>query len=153
MNTIAKLLCCSLLLTGFETCLGQEISVRVLDAKSGRGIKNQEVWAQFYEPPSNRTLRRVSATTGEDGIALIQLPQSQPRQLFLSVSDDSFRCKGSLQAATEDILSRGATNRANEGDCTPKNSSHASNPKPGEVVIFVRRMPWWARLLAPLERE
>lgn len=151
-TTARRLLCCSLLLVGFVTCFGQEISVRVLDAKSGRGMKNQEVWAQFYGASSNHTLPRVSANTNGDGVALIQLSTPAPSQLLLSLSQDPLWCSGYVRAAVEEILIHGVTNRANNGPCMPRFSS-VPDPNPGEVIIFVRRYPWWVRLLAPLERE
>ncbi|MGB0011448.1 MAG: hypothetical protein WBQ03_07555, partial [Candidatus Sulfotelmatobacter sp.] len=131
MSTIAKLLCCSLLLTGLETCLGQEISVRVLDAKTGRGIKNQEVWAQFYGASSNHPVPRVSVNTNVDGVALIPISTPAPSQLLLSLSQDPLWCSGYVRAAVEEIFTHGVTNRANKGPCMPRFSS-VPDPKPRE---------------------
>ena len=148
-GTAQKLLLCLSVLTGLESAFGQEINVRILDARNGHGVSNEAVWVQFYEAPSSHVLRRIQLKTGVDGIAHIQLPAPQPTQLFLSLSG-SLSCGGSAEAATEDILSRGEL--GGQG-CKLSGSLPPPNPKPGEVVILMRRMAWWRLLLAPLERE
>jgi hypothetical protein len=150
MNRITRnLLWFSLVLTGFQSAFGQEVDVRILDAQNGRSVSNAVVWVQFYDAPANRVLRRMQFRTGADGVAHIELPAPRPIQLSVSVAVGSSWGGGFVNAATEDILSRGATG---QGGCSRNRSSHPLNPKPGEVIILVCRIPWWQRLLAPLEK-
>ncbi|MFZ0293542.1 MAG: hypothetical protein WAL52_08045 [Candidatus Sulfotelmatobacter sp.] len=114
-------------------------------------MKNQEVWAQFYGASSNQTVPRVSVNTNVDGVALVPISTPAPSQLLLSLSQDPLWCSGYVRAAVEEIFTHGVTNRANKGPCMPRFSS-VPDPKPREVIIFVRRYPWWVRLLAPLEK-
>jgi hypothetical protein len=146
-RTVQKLLWCFLSLATLKV-FGQEIKVVVLDAQNGGGVGNAVVWVQYYEAPANRVLQRIQYKTGPDGIAHILLTEAQSAQLSLSVLDDAFRCGGFVNAATADIVKNGAISQ-----CGSKSSNSLPMPKPGEVMILVRRMPWWRRLLAPLEKD
>jgi hypothetical protein len=150
-RTARKLLLCSLALTGFVgSALGQQIDVRILDERNGRSLTNEVVWLQFYEAPGNRMLQRIQYKTGTDGVAHVQLPVPRPTKLVFATPIDRFQCAGFVDAETSEIISRGATSGVS---CRPNGSPPPPNPKAGEVVIIVKRMPWWYRLLAPLERE
>jgi hypothetical protein len=129
------------------TAFGQAIDVVVLNAKNGHAIHNAEVWVQFFEPTANRALTRIQYKTGPDGVARIQLVTSLPAQITLSASAVSF-CLGFVTVATADIVDHGAVSR-----CDPKASRFSRTANPGELIFLVRRIPWWIRLLAPLEKE
>jgi hypothetical protein len=150
--TVYGLVWCSLLLTASDV-LGQEIKVVVLDGKNGHALRNAVVWVQYYEDPANRetpakrVLQRIQYKTGPDGAVRVPLATPLPVQLTVSTSAEPY-CSGFLVAATADILEQGAVNR-----CGHKPGDSAPTPDPGEIRFLVRRIPWWARLLAPLERE
>jgi|GEM_PF-6094496 len=139
MNRIIRtFLLCSLMLAGFKGAGGQEINVHVLDAQNGRSMGNEVVWLQFYEAPANRELRKIEFKTAADGVAHMQLPAPLPTQLFIAMSIGTFWCSGLVNAATEEILSRGAVSGEN---CKLGKSVSAPEPRAGEVVLFVRRKP------------
>lgn len=144
-RTIYKITCALLLLA--TSAHGQSISVVVLNAKNGRALRNAVVWAQFYEPPGNRVLQRLQFKTGPDGVAHIQLAPPLPVQITLSASADPFYASF-MSVAAADVVNHGASCQ-----CDPKAKGHARTAKPGEVVFLVCRIPWWVRLLAPLESE
>jgi hypothetical protein len=144
-GTICRLSCTLSLIA--TAAFGQAINVVVLNAKNGRAVPDAEVWVQFYEASANRALKRIQYKTGPDGAAHIQLVAPLPAQITLSASAVSFYL-GFLTVATADVVSRGAVSR-----CDPKASVYARTAKPGEVIFLVRRIPWWVRLLAPLEKE
>jgi hypothetical protein len=144
-RTVHRLVWCSLLLAATGV-LGQEINVVVLDGKTGHAVRNAVVWVQFYEAPANRVLQRIQYKTGPDGVVRVPLATPQPAQLTVSASSEPY-CLGFLVAATADIVEHGAVSR-----CGHKPSDPPPTPNPGEVRFLVRRIPWWARLLAPLER-
>jgi hypothetical protein len=145
-HSIYALIGCSLLLVA-TAAFGQTIDVVVLNAKNGRGIGNADVWVQFYEPPANRVLQRIKYKTGPDGTAHIQLAAPPPAHLTLSASVNPFY-PGFVNAATADIVSQGAMTR-----CDPRASCSRRTPSPRQVLLLMYRIPWWVRLLAPLERE
>jgi hypothetical protein len=151
-RTVQALVCCSLLLAAAEV-LSQEINVVVLDGKSGHALRNAVVWVQYretaadHEAPANRVLQRIQYKTGPDGVVRVPLAMTPPVQLTVSASAEPY-CLGFLVAATADIVERGAVNR-----CGHKPGDPAPTPNPGEIRFLIRRIPWWARLLAPLERE
>jgi hypothetical protein len=144
--TVYGLVLCSLLLTATDV-LGQEIKVVVLDGKNGHALRNAVVWVQYREAPANRVLQRIQYKTGPDGAVRVPLATPLPVQLTVSTSAEPY-CSGFLVAATADILEQGAVNR-----CGHKPGDPAPTPNPGEIRFLIRRIPWWARLLAPLERE
>jgi hypothetical protein len=147
MNRTAHgLVWCSLLLAATEV-LGQEIKVVVLDGKSGHALRNAVVWVQYREAIANRVLQRIQYTTGPDGVVRVPLATPPPVQITVSASAEPY-CLGFLVTATADIVEHGAVNR-----CGHKPGDPAPTPNPGEIRFLIRRIPWWARLLAPLERE
>jgi hypothetical protein len=151
-RTVQGFVCCTLLLAATDV-LGQEIKVVVLDGKNGHALRNAVVWVQYYEAaanreaPSKRVLQRSQYKTGRDGVVHFPLATPQPAQLTVSASVEPY-CLGFLVAATSDVVEHGAVCQCghNPGDPAPA-------PNPGEIRFLVRRIPWWARLLAPLERE
>jgi hypothetical protein len=144
-RTVQRLIWCSLLLVPTSS-FGQTIDVVVLNAKNGRGIRDAEVWVQFYEAPTNRVLKRIPYKTGPDGVARIQLVAPLPTQITLSASARSF-CEGFETVVTADIANHGAVSR-----CDSRAGGSTRTPSPGQVIFLMRRPPWWFRLLAPLER-
>jgi hypothetical protein len=145
-RTVHRLVWCGLLLAATEV-LGQEIKVVVLDGKNGHALRNAVVWVQYREATANRVLQRLQYKTGPDGVVRVPLATPLPVQLTVSASVEPY-CLGFLVTATADIVEHGAVNR-----CGYKPGDSAPTPNPGEIRFLVRRIPWWARLLAPLERE
>jgi hypothetical protein len=146
MRGIIYKLSCPLLLLA-TAASGQAINVVVLNAKNGAAMRNVEVWVQFYEPPANRELKRIHLHTGADGTAQVQLAEPPPLKLALSASASRF-FENSVLAATADVEKQGTFCR-----CYRSAKGPARAAKPGEVVFLMCRIPWWVRLLAPLERE
>jgi hypothetical protein len=146
MNRTAHgLIWCSLLLAATDV-LGQEIKVVVLDGKNGHALRNAVVWVEYREATANRDLQRIQYTTGPDGVVGVSLAAPLPVQLTVSASVHAY-CSGFLVTATADIVEHGAVHR-----CGYKPGDAAPTPNPGEIRFLIRRIPWWARLLAPLER-
>jgi hypothetical protein len=137
---------CGLLLAT-ANAFAQTINVVVLDGKNGHAMRDAVVWVQFYEAPANRVLQRIQYKTGPDGVVRVALATPPPVQLTVSASVDSF-CVAFLTVATIDLVARGAVAVSR---CNPKPSHSPPKPTPGEVRLLVRRIPWWVRLLAPLE--
>src|ERR1700690_1697182 len=144
-RTVHGLVWCSLLLAATDV-LGQEININVvvLDGKNGHAVRNAVVWVQYRETPASRALQRIQYKTGPDGVVRVPLATPPPVQLTVSALAEP-SCLGFLVAATADIVEHGAVNR-----CGHKPSDPAPTPNPGEIRFLVRRIPWWARLLAPL---
>jgi|SRR5580658_1063585 hypothetical protein len=145
-QAVQRLVWCGLLLAA-ANAFGQKIDVVVLNAKNGREVRNAVVWVQFFEAPANHTIQRIQSKTGPDGVAHVELTAAQPAQLTVSASTDAF-CEGYITAATVDIVNHGAVAR-----CDPRPGDSPPTPSPGKVIFFIRRIPWWYRLLAPLETE
>jgi len=147
MNRTVQGLVCSALLLAATDGLGQEIKVVVLDGKNGHALRNAVVRVEYREATANRVVQRLQYETGRDGVVRVPLATPLPVQLTVSASVHAY-CLGFLVTATADIVEHGAVHR-----CGYKPGDPAPTPNPGEVRFLVRRIPWWARLLAPLERE
>ena len=132
-------------------CLAQTVvTVRVIDARSAKPIKNRQVWIQFY-PQGSQKIQRTENMSGSDGRADFHLPEPPPETIYISFTRDDLFCGGLTEMKMQELLTKGISAKG----CQLKLSGRASHlsAKPGEAILFVRRPPWWYRLLAPLERE
>ena len=118
--------------------LGAEnITVRVLNAKSGRPIKGQSIWVYCGHPARSTPLER---NTNEDGVAAFVLPKKTIEELFIHDASDVHRCShASFSLAA--ILSKGVIA---DNICDPKHKLiESTRARPGEVVIFVKPVSRW----------
>lgn len=119
--------------------IGQSITVRVLNARSGRPLARQSVTISWPD-----TLHKTVVNLGPDGTAKLDLagrsefgmlpgPRSDKEPNSLSYID----CNDFAKVRTRDVLSRGLVT-ANR--CSSKISAEV---KPGEVVFWGVPLHWW----------
>jgi len=132
-------------------CAAQTVvTVRVIDARSGKPLRNRQVWIQFY-PQGSQRFQQIKNMSGSDGIAVFHLPEPPPETIYISFTRDDLFCDGLTEMKIQELLTKGISAKG----CQLKLGGRASHlsARPGEAILFVRRPPWWYRLLAPLERE
>jgi hypothetical protein len=125
------------------------VAVRVIKARSGKPLHGYHVWLQFtvHGP---RNWQRVMRETGPDGVATFQLEEPLPDTILVSLGVGDAACSGQANLTIRELQTQGA---AIGKECGLSAAAEHLSAKPGEIVLFVRPMPLWARILAPLERE
>lgn len=125
------------------------ITVRVVKAGNGKPLRGYHVWLQ-YPVAAQRKLQRVTQQTAANGMANFQIEEPLPERIFVSLGIDEAACSGQADVITDELLERGA---AIGKDCGLTETAKRLSPKPGQIILFVRPLPLWARILAPIERE
>jgi hypothetical protein len=129
----ALLFCCA------SPLMGQSITVRVLNARSGRPLARQSVMISWPD-----TLNKTVVNLGPDGTAKLDLagrsefgmlpgPKSDKEPNSIAYID----CNDFAKVRVHDVLSRGLVT-ANR--CSSKVSAKV---KPGEVVFWGVPLHWW----------
>jgi hypothetical protein len=129
----ALLFCC------VPSLIGQSITVRVLNARSGRPLARQSVMISWPD-----TLDKTVVNLGSDGTGTLDLagrsefgmlpgPRSDKEPNSLAYID----CNGFSMVRVDGVLSRGLVS-ANL--CSSKVSAKV---KPGEVVFWGAPLHWW----------
>jgi hypothetical protein len=125
------------------------VTVRVVNARNGKPLKGYRVWLQFH-PAGETTLRKLDEDSDSDGIAHFELEEPLPETIHVALSQGDYR-SASGEVKRLELLNSGVTLQI-APSLLGRKASHLSS-RPGEVILFVRRWPWWARVLAPLERD
>jgi len=129
------------------------ISVRLLYLKNGKPAKHQEVMLYLGEA-SRASTPKLDATTSSDGVAVFRLVKPFPEAVW--VYEENGRIEGCAVEGLiplDDVMKRGVTIGADndkefrggacEGDRSLINRLAA---KPGEIVIFVRKLSIWEKM-------
>jgi len=122
------------------SCSGQSancISVRVLDSKKGKPLKNIAITMFAVPPSSPKTVRTDSA-----GAARFCLTDPIPDRLWFSFDAKFESCSGYMFPSAV-ILGYGYLARSNQ--CAGRIFEFTERPKPGEIVILARHRGWLER--------
>lgn len=126
------------------------IRVRLVYLDSGKPADGHQVI--LYEgKPSLASTTRLAETTGSDGIATFRLSMPLPEKVWVDDNDGRIRsCAGEDQMPLSDILGQGVTiardNRFGSSCKGKQDTISRLSAKPGEVVIFVRKVGTWDNL-------
>lgn len=131
--SFAALFCCA------SALMGQSITVRVLNARSGRPLARQSITISWPD-----TVHKTVVNLGPDGTGKLDLagrsefgmlpgPRSDKEPNSISYID----CNDFAKVRAEDVLSRGLVT-ANR--CSNRISATV---KPGEVVFWGVPLRWW----------
>lgn len=131
--------CAALLLSSASPLIGQSITVRVLNARSGRPLARQNVTISWPDTSDKTVVSLGSDGTGKLDLAgrsqfgMLPGPKSAKEPNSVTYID----CNDFSMVRVDDVLSRGlvATNR-----CSSKISAKV---KPGEVVFWGVPLHWW----------
>jgi hypothetical protein len=121
---------------------GHSISVKLLDAETGKPVKG--VWVLPLELREKSRFGNVYVKTNSQGIAHFQLPEPPPERIEFLIPPDEFGFCSEVQFVTYQILETGTVGG---------NSCQSRKPKPltstdaGQVVIFGKRITLWQRIL------
>jgi 5-hydroxyisourate hydrolase-like protein (transthyretin family) len=114
---------------------GHSISVKVLDAETGKPVKG--IWVPLSELDEKYKPKKVlNAKTNSQGIANFQLPEPLPERIEFSVGPDELASCSEVQFVTDQILKTGvvAQNR-----CEGSKPKPSASPAAGQLVIFGKR--------------
>lgn len=150
------ILICVTLTLGAGISSGQQITVRLINGKTGRPFLTTagkvEIWSYDSMPsPSNRSMNKVAPDfqilERPDGTATFQLPHPVP-PVICANPDVPFHslviCSDQVCFRAERVYRSGVI-PANK--CDPKGKLKSDFiPKPGEIILFVRRYTFWDTL-------
>jgi hypothetical protein len=88
--------------------------------------------------------------TASDGVANFQLEDPLPERILVSLGIGEAACSGQANIIMGELQRQGA---AIGKECGLTEAAKRISPKPGEVILFARPTPLWARILAPFEKE
>lgn len=140
-----------------QTARAQEISISMVDARNAHPYANQPIEIQF---PSNGTqqLRKIQAKTGSDGSVKVDLG-AEPAKLFIYIDDDHlYPCFDRYGIDFQQVFKSGVVSRwakpprgsgeDEDGDpCKFSKTVMNLQPKPGELVLTVRRYTLWEKVV------
>ena len=126
------------------------VSFRIVYLKDGKPAQNQKVDLYEGNPSSSSTIR-TAGTTSVDGIARFHLSEPLPKTVWVNTDNGRIRqCAWEDQIALTDVVDHGATiavDRRFGGSCGGDRSAiDRLGAKPGEIVIFVRKLSNWDNL-------
>jgi hypothetical protein len=148
-NGFLRAVIAAFLLVQAASAAQSTIAVRVIKAGSGKPLRGYHVWLQFtvHGP---KDWQRMMRDTGRDGVANFQLDEPLPDTILVSLGVGDAACSGQANTTIRELQTQGATIGK---ECGLSVAARRLSAKPGEILLFVRPMPLWARILAPLERE
>lgn len=149
---------CVVLILGAQVSSGQQITVRVINGNTGQPFitKARKVEISNYDSmpsPTNRSMNKVNpdfqVAEGLEGTAAFKLSQPYP-PVVCANPDIPFHsivvCAKRGCFWTPKVLSHGV---APKNTCDPKHKHKLEQkftPKPGEIILFVRRYTFWDTL-------
>lgn len=141
-------------------CWGQQVTVRVINGKSGKPMRGQGVFANSRDArlypdivgnlgPWLTKTDQGPATTDKNGIVRFSVPPPEPEQLSVDVGVPSevVPCQNRpSDFDTKEVLKSGVVAG---NTCDPSGKVRAKfHPTPGEIVVFVRKLTFrekWCR--------
>ena len=126
-----------------------DIHVRLVEIRNGRPAGGEKI-GLYLGDASRPSTQRVEAKTSPDGIAVFHLPEHKPGQIGVDSENGHIRaCSGPFMLSTFEVLQKGVVSKIEDRpDCTDKRNAkilRQFKEKPGEIVVFVRRLRWWER--------
>lgn len=135
-------------------CLAQEVTVVLLDVRTGHPVANETVSMQFHIATVD-DLQAVEVKTGADGNAKFHLPEPIPSEVTVRpVNLKLYPCSSLLLIDTRQVITEGLVSccsKRTQG-CRCKFGRQVTQLKktPGELVFLVRPVSWEERLRAHL---
>ncbi len=133
-------------------CLAQQVTLRVINSKTGQGLPNQPIAVQFlYGTPAAATAI-VNIETNSDGEAQFRVPEPTPRHLNVraTLTSKYWYCVCWVMTDTDKLLRTGIVETAPGSNAV---SVNRAEPKASEVLFFARPFTVFERLMYPLAKE
>lgn len=131
----------------------QDITMRLIDAKSGKPLRKVPVTMFAWNgpstfPPDNVPKGEVvmHGTTDKEGRAVFHLPQPTPEHIGFSVGTpwDFAGCWRLRDLSPETVLRSGVVAHYNVSQCGKSSVQVSANP--GEVVILEKKLTLWEKM-------
>jgi hypothetical protein len=131
-------------------CFAQEITVRIVNLANNKPVKNIRIYLSGLNEKENGRWEDLNIVTATNGEAGLPLPKSAPAYfyIFASLPGSYWDCACVVRIDAEQVMQKGQVIVS-----TTHRHERAFPPKPGELLLALRPLPWWVRVLAPLERE
>jgi len=133
-------------------CGAQELTVWAINGTTGRPLSKEPVSLSAKDPriyPRQYLKLLARATTAPDGKAVFSLPKPLPSSLVIEVGElgGTFACSPKPpEFPTGEVLSSGIVQDDTRCDRRRKIMRQFA-AKPGNVVIFIKRLTGWNRFL------
>jgi len=140
LSCLAVLLMCRVLHD--EVIPAKEIIVHLVEGNSGNPAKDQYVVLFAGDPrdPRRRAPSMVKSTSA-DGRVHFSLSEPLPDEIWIDPGYQRFiTCSEGGFYRTADVLKSGITGK---NTCRGKKALEEVMAKPGEIVIYVRRLTFW----------
>jgi hypothetical protein len=123
----------------------QDITVRLLHYRTGKPIKKVSVSIAFWNgEPFNENIV-IKAKTDKNGQILVHVPEPVPEHLSMS-SFDLFLSRDGVNSgipmSPAEALKSGLVVPYEEGH-SHSHSHLKVSAKPGQIVLFTRKLRWW----------
>ena len=121
-----------------------EVQVRLLDYKTGRPLPHRtvDVLLPDRDGEIRNHSRQLFRKTGKDGIAVFQIPAPLPATLWVTAD---FPCTRTQAFGTSETLQRGIVGDHDDFELCKNPTSQPATARPGEIVIYIRRLSPWLR--------
>lgn len=132
---------------------GVTVHVRLLYLKNGRpaGRRGWKIDLILGDPA--RSPRILKATPSSNGTATFHIPRPLPKTVFVLQEDGLIRgCAAMPSIPLEDVLNHGVTIGVDKefgpacGGEKALRKLKGIHPKPGEIIVFVRKLHWWEKM-------
>jgi hypothetical protein len=142
-----------IIVVGAACSSAQEISVRLLNAKSGKPLPKVALTmfsyngdVKFERGKSFPKWKTPDETTDSQGRAVFHLPEARPEHINFLVGEpwNFWGCCCRQPLSPESVLRSGEIAQYDEHTCG-RLTRHAT-AQPGEVIIFERKMTFWDRV-------
>jgi hypothetical protein len=136
-------------------CLGQGVTIRVVNANDLRPLKKQKVSVTLgydkRDPHPAKYNTNIALETDANGEAQFRLPEPFPEHFSAQIQMDwgHWDCSCSALADTQEVIQRGLVEFSAKGK-KPKTLIKA---RPGEVIFVARPLSFIERLLYPLLKD
>jgi hypothetical protein len=142
------LLGCVLFLLAPLRASAQDLTIRVIDARSGKPLRRVDVAVVSWNgpPTSPKDKLAMDGTTDSEGRVLFRLPQPLRAHIGFEVGDpwDLAGCWHVRGASPEAVLRYGLVADYNESKCGK--SKVKVSARPGEVIIVERKLTTWEKM-------
>lgn len=147
----------SLFSTGASAQRAVTVRVRLIYLINGKPAKHEHLILDLGDPQHMSAeewrdqTRSPGGVTGSDGVAAFRVPEPFPNMVFVEYESGQIEgCARENPIPLQQVLTHGVTigvdkelGEACRGDLTLIKRMQA---KPGEIVIFVRKLTWWDNL-------
>lgn len=130
----------------------QDITIRLINATSGKPLSKISVsmgaWNGTFDVRKGPYPEQIRMITDAEGRAVFHLPRPTPEHIGFSVGTpwDFAGCWHLRDSSPETVLRSGVVADYDETKCGKRKPKIQVSAKPGEVVIFERKLTLWEKM-------